>query len=63
METFEEHIAFVTKNAETIAYTLLGSIFFYMVCFWTLYMAITKWAESSVKANAKSTWKIYTDLD
>ena len=62
METYEEHINFISKNAETIACTLLGSIFFYMVCFWSLYTLITWHAEGAVKQDKTSTWKVYTDL-
>lgn len=34
-----------------------------MVAFWTLYATITAYSTSAVKADPKSTWKIYLDLD
>jgi len=63
METYQKHLEFIKSHSEIIGYTLVGSICFYMVAFWTLYAGITAHATSAVKADPKSSWKFYLELE
>jgi hypothetical protein len=40
-----------------------GSIFFYFLSFWGLYASINSYSKSQVKADPKSHWKAFAELE